>query len=164
MPCCAWDSNYKRWDFQWGTGGGYVKPIELLGDLEKIFNYIDSGETREIDISERLKEATENQQPSKIELKYFTVTFYKKQTVHITFTNERVLKKFNIFGSQKKGWLPKGYARKRYDEMTHEEQDVIESFEGQQSYNESLMDAQYYLFDVNASLLMLGGGEKNEAE
>ena len=48
--------------------------------------------------------------------------------------------------------------------MNTEEQSVIESFEGRESYNESLMDAQYYLFDVNRSMPMLGGGENNEAE
>lgn len=99
-----------------------------------------------------------------IECKYFNLTFYKKGTCHITFTNERLLKKFNIFGSQRKGWLPKGYAKRRYEEMNTKEQSVIESFEGRESYNESLMDAQYYLFDVNASLPVLGGGESNEAE
>ena len=152
LPCHAWKSDYKRWDFQWGT------VMELLGDLEKIFNYLDNGETREIDITERLKEATKNQQSSKIVLKYFTVTFYKKQTVHITFTNERVLKKFNIFGSQKKGWLPKGYAKRKYAEMTEEEQNVINSFEGREAYQETMQEANYYLFDAGKSVPMLSGG------
>ena len=158
LPCSAWDNDYKRWNFQWGKIGGWVRPIELLGDLEKIFNYLDNGETREIDISERLKEATENQQSSKIELKYFTVTFYKKQTVHITFTNERVLKKFNIFGSQKKGWLPKGYAKRNYQDMTSEERKVIDSFEGKEAYQRTVQEAKYYLFDAGKSVPMLSGG------
>lgn len=155
LPCQAWDADYKNWDFQWGKIGAYVRPIELLGDLEKVFNYLDNGETREVDITERLKEATEKQQSAKIVLKYFTVTFYKKNTVHITFTNERVLKKFNIYGSQKKGWLPKGYARRRYEEMSEEEQSVIESFEGRESYNASVIESEYYLFDAVHSVPML---------
>ncbi len=162
LPCTAWDNDFKHWDFQWGKIGGWVKPIELLGDLEKVFNYLDNGETREIDISERLKEATEKQQSQKIELKYFTVTFYKKQTLHITFTNERLLKKFNIFGSQKKGWLPKGYGKKRYQEMTKEEQDVINSFEGVISYAETMTDSNYYLFEAGKSIPMLSGGQNDE--
>ena len=51
----------------------------------------------------------------------------------------------NIYGSQKKGWLPYGYGRKKYEEFTEEEQEVIESFEGQESYNESVMSSDYYL-------------------
>ena len=158
LPCYAWENDYKRWDFQWGKIGCGKKPIDLLGDLEKIFNYLDNGETREIDIMERLKEATEKQQSSKIELKYFTVTFYKKQTVHITFTNERVLKKFNIFGSQKKEWLPKGYAKRKYQDMTEEERHVIDSFEGKEAYRKTVQEADYYLFDAGKSVPMLSGG------
>ena len=136
----------------------------VLSDIERVLNYLDTGETPEVDLSIQLQEAGRLNQTRNIECKYFNLTFYKKGTCHITFTNERLLKKFNIFGSQKKGWLPKGYARKCYEEMDTEEQSVIESFEGRESYNESLMDAQYYLFDVNRSMPMLGGGENNEAE
>ena len=48
-----------------------------------------------------------------------------------------MLKKFNIFGSQRKGWLPKGYAKKKYDEFDAEEQAVIESFEGRNAYEQT---------------------------
>lgn len=135
-----------------------------LSDIERVLNYLDTGETPEVDLDIQLQEAGRLNQTRNIECKYFTLTFYKKGTCHITFTNERLLKKFNIFGSQKKGWLPKGYARKRYEEMNSEEQSVIESFEGRESYNESLMDAQYYLFNVSSSLPMLSGGANNEIE
>ena len=148
---------FRRWNakYDWGyypMHDGYG----VLSDIERVLNYLDNGETPNVDLENTLFAVQSTGQSQYIECKYFIVTFYKKGTCHLTFTNERLLKKLNIFGSQKKGWLPKGYARKRYEEMTHEEQDVIESFEGQQSYNESLMDAQYYLFDVNASLPMLG--------
>ena len=90
-----------------------------------------------------------------IRLKYFDVTFYKKGTCHITFRNERLLKKLNIYGSQRKGWLPKGYARKRYEDLTNEERAVIDSFEGRESYAETLMESQYYLYDAKQSMPML---------
>jgi hypothetical protein len=66
-----------------------------------------------------------------------------------------LLKKLNIYGSQQKGWLPKGYARKRYEEFNPEEQSVIESFEGIESYNETLMESQYYIFDAVRTMPML---------
>ncbi len=128
-------------------------------DIEKVLNYLDSGETEEINASDRLSSCFEAGITRNIPLKYFTVTFFKKGTCHITFTNERLLKKLNIFGSQSKGWLPFGYAKKRYEEFDPEEQAVIESFEGRESYNETLMDSQYYLFDAGLSMPMLGTGE-----
>ena len=73
----------------------------------------------------------------------------------MTFTNERLLKKLNIFGSQREGWLPKGYARRKYEEMSAEEQSVIESFEGGESYEASVKKSEYYLFDAVRSMQML---------
>ena len=131
--------------------------LSKLSDIEKVLNYLDCGETGEVDIDiERYLECgiTRN-----IPLKYFTVTFYKKGTCHITFTNERLLKKLNIFGSQRKGWLPKGYARRRYEELDAEEQAVIDSFEGREAYNDTLMEFQYYLFDAGRSMPMLTSGD-----
>ncbi len=82
------------------------------------------------------------------------MTFYKKGTCHITFTNEELLKKFNIFGSQKKGWLPPSYGKKHYSEMDKEEKAVIDEFEGEVSYNKTMCDTEYYLFDATNQLLI----------
>lgn len=128
---------------------------QKLEDIEKALNYLDNGETDGVNMQSFLLQAKEKWQTSNIRLKYFTVTFYKKGTCHLTFTNERLLKKLNIFGSQRKGWLPKGYARRRYEEMSAEEQSVIESFEGRESYKSSVMESEYYLFDAGHSMPML---------
>ena len=126
-----------------------------LSDIEKALNYLDNGETDGVNMRSFLFGAKADGKTRNIRLKYFTVTFYKKGTCHLTFTNERLLKKLNIFGSQKKGWLPKGYARRKYEEMSAEEQSVIESFEGRESYNASVNEAAYYLFDAGHSMPML---------
>ena len=131
------------------------KALEELSDIEKALNYLDNGETDGVHMHSFLLGAKEKGKTRNIRLKYFTVTFYKKGTCHLTFTNERLLKKLNIFGSQRKGWLPKGYARRRYEEMSAEEQSVIESFEGRESYNSSVMESEYYLFDAGHSVPML---------
>ncbi|MBQ8692336.1 MAG: hypothetical protein IJ520_04235 [Synergistaceae bacterium] len=91
-------------------------------------------------------------------ISFYRVYFYRippKGTCHITFTNEKLLKKLNIFGSQRKNWLPKGYGRKRYKDFTPEEQHVIDSFEGEKNYEQTVQDAHYYLFDARQSVLML---------
>lgn len=123
--------------------------IEKLKDIEKCFNYLDGGLTEAVDLEESLKFAEEYGETKNIQLKYFTVTFYKKGTCHITFNNDELLKKFNIFGSQHKGWLPPSYGKKSYKDMTTEEKAVINEFEGEKEYNKVISNKDYYLFDGN---------------
>ena len=131
------------------------KAESKLSDIEKVLNYLDNGETDGVHMRSFLRQAQKNGQTRNIRLKYFTVSFYKKGTCHLTFTNERLLKKLNIYGSQRKGWLPKGYARRKYEEMDAEEQAVIESFEGEESYRASVREAEYYLYDAGSAVPML---------
>lgn len=123
--------------------------VSKLQDIEKCFNYLDGGLTEAVDLEESLKFAEEYEETKDIQLKYFTVTFYKKGTCHITFNNEELLKKFNIFGSQHKGWLPPSYGKKTYKDMTAEEKAVVDEFEGEKEYNKVISNKEYYLFDGN---------------
>ena len=91
----------------------------------------------------------------KITCKYFNVTFYKKGTMHIEFTNEELLKKLNIFGSQQKKWLPPAYGKKTYAEMDEMERAVVDEFEGEVSYKKTLENADYYLYNPEHSVKML---------
>lgn len=125
------------------------KMVNKLQDIEKCFNYLDGGLTEAVDLEESLKFAEEYGETKDIQLKYFTVTFYKKGTCHITFNNEELLKKFNIFGSQHKGWLPPSYGKKSYKDMTTEEKAVVNEFEGEKEYNKVISNKEYYLFDGN---------------
>ncbi len=127
-----------------------------LTDIEKVFNYLDGGLTDDIDLVDALQYAENMGKTKKIELKYFLVTFYKKGTCHIEFTNEDLLHKFNLFGSQRKGWLPPSYGKVRYHEMSREEKQVIDEFEGESSYNDVMDDAEYFLVDSNKLLLLTG--------
>ena len=123
--------------------------VRKLQDIEKCFNYLDGGLTEAVELEESLKFAEEYGETKDIQLKYFTVTFYKKGTCHITFNNEELLKKFNIFGSQHKGWLPPSYGKKAYKDMTAEEKAVVNEFEGEKEYNKVVSNKAYYLFDGN---------------
>lgn len=125
------------------------KVKEKLQDIEKCFNYLDGGLTEAVDLEESLKFSEEYGETKNIVLKYFNITFYKKGTCHITFTNPELLKKFNIFGSQKKGWLPPSYGKKQYKDMTAEEKAVVNEFEGEKEYNKVMANTKYYLFDGN---------------
>lgn len=123
--------------------------VRKLQDIEKCFNYLDGGLTEAVDLEESLQFAEEYEETKNIQLKYFTVTFYKKGTCHIVFNNDELLKKFNIFGSQHKGWLPPSYGKKAYKDMTEEEKAVVNEFEGEKEYNKVMLNTRYYLFDGN---------------
>ena len=143
IPLAGFDSFWNRYN------PSDYKIIRKLQDMEKCFNYLDGGLTEAINLEESLKFAEEYGETKNIQLKYFTVTFYKKGTCHITFNNEELLKKFNIFGSQHKGWLPPSYGKKAYKDMTTEEKVVVNEFEGEKEYNKVISNKEYYLFDGN---------------
>lgn len=106
-------------DLQYSWGRYEPSNYRVLGklkDIEKVFNYLDNGETEEIDITQALKMAEYYHENKKISLKYFYVTFYKKGTCHIEFKNMELLHKFNLFGSQKRNWLPPSYGKVKYKE------------------------------------------------
>lgn len=130
--------NKKQFDPDYNT-------VKKLVDIEKCLNYLDGGLTEGMDLKQIIDNAKETGQTSRIRLKYFDVTFYKKGTCHITFTNLELLKKFNIFGSQKKGWLPPTYGKRKYKDMTAEEQEVIREFQGEADYERVMRDPDYYI-------------------
>ncbi len=118
-----------------------------LADIEKALNYLDGGLTDGRDMELWLRHARETGQTRKIRLKYFYVTFYKKGTCHIEFIDENLLKKLNIFGSQQKKWLPPGYGKKAYDEMSTEEKAVIDEFEGKDTYEKTMRNPDYFIYN-----------------
>lgn len=143
-------NGYRDLQFSWGNfKPTYYETVRKLQDIEKCFNYLDGGLTEAVDLEKSLKFAEEYGETKNIQLKYFTITFYKKGTCHIVFNNEELLKKFNIFGSQRKGWLPPSYGKKSYKDMTAEEKAVVNEFEGEKEYNKVLENTGYYLFDGN---------------
>ncbi len=144
IPLAGW----RDMSYSWGRyNPSHYDVVRKLQDIEKCFNYLDGGLTEAIDLEESLKFAEEYGETKDIQLKYFTITFYKKGTCHITFNNDELLKKFNIFGSQHKGWLPPSYGKKAYKDMTAEEKAVVNDFEGEKEYNKVISNSKYYLFD-----------------
>jgi phospholipid N-methyltransferase len=132
------------------------KFYEKLKDIERIFDYLDGGKTEESDLKQILDEAQKQGQTKKITTKYFSLNVFKKGTTHITFLDEELLKKFNIFGSQKRGWLPPTYGKSKYNDMSKEEQEIINNFEGEKSYNETMKNTEYYLYNPNKVLMING--------
>lgn len=132
----------------------YYDVERQLSNIEKILHFLDTnGAAYNGDyLRADLQAAEESGQTSKIQLHYFTATFYKKGTCHIEFTNLDVLKSFNIFASQKKGWLPPSYGKKTYHDMSTADRAVVDSFEGETSYNDTMAR---HLIPTTATLMQL---------
>ena len=129
--------------------------IDKLLDIEKVFNYLDSGRSEELDLREVLKKAKEENRTKGIVTKFFKMDFYKKATVHLTFLDLELLKKFNVYGCQQKGWIPPSYGTKSYSDMTQEEKDVVDAFEGQKEYNKVVSDRDYYIYNPSNVLMLI---------
>lgn len=129
-----------------------------LIDIEKVFDFLDGQLTTETELDAALGAAKASGQTKKIRLKYFMVTFYQKGTCHIEFTNLDVLQKFNLFAAREKNWLPPSYGRKRYQDMNREERAVIDSFEGEASYQRVLDRREYFLQEIRPAGLTGGDG------
>lgn len=124
--------------------------VEAIVDLDKTLRYLAgerSGESKSVE--EILEQAKGERQTKNIEFEFFTLTAYKKGTVHISFTDDDLLKRFNIYGCQHKSWLPPSYGRKAYADMDAREKAVIDEYEGEKGYDETLRNAPYFLGACN---------------
>lgn len=140
---------------RWSDRLEYLYTVQSkLSDIEKVFNYLDGGITENIELTETLNAAQNKGQTKKIETKYFYVTFYKKGTCHIEFKDMELLHKFNLFGSQRLGWLPPTYGKKVYKDMTKEEKTVIDEFEGSESYAKVMQNKNYYITETMGLLAL----------
>lgn len=148
----------------WGYFNDHYKPtdykvVERLEDIEKAFDYLTGRKPYLDGIKTALREAEITGQTKKIKLHYFTVTFYKKGTCHVEFTDMDVLHKFNLYAARDKNWLPPCYGKKAYKEMGAEEKAVVDSFEGKASYTRVMEHAEYFLSEpIDNSIARLGGG------
>lgn len=133
-------------DKRWGTQRLDRRvALNTLQDIEKCLNYLDGGMTREVNLYEVIDSLNEYDPGKNIQCKYFTVTFYKKGTCHIVFTNLDLLEKFNIYAAQNKNWLPPNYGKIRYSDMEPEERATVDSFQGADAYARVMARATYYL-------------------
>jgi hypothetical protein len=130
------------------------KFYEKLKDIEHVFNYLDGGKTEESDLKEILNKAQNERKTKNIITKYFSINTFKKGTTHLTFLDEELLQKFNIFGSMKKNWLPNGFGKCNYNDMTEEEKKVVNEFCGKDEYNKIVKDKDYYLYNPSKILML----------
>lgn len=106
-------------------------------DIDMVMHYFD-GNRGYLSIAESLKYWLEKQQSKNIHSSYFTITVYKKGTMHLEFNDPDILRRFNIAACRGKAWLPYDYGTKPYGECSQEVKDVIDEFDGEETYMEKL--------------------------
>jgi hypothetical protein len=148
VPMNGINASYSR-GYQWE-----YRIHEELSDMVKVFNYL-SPEKTDVQqlVGNTMNRAERDQIFTNIDFRYFEATFYKKRSCHIKFKDQDLLDKFNIFGSQRKGWLPPAYGKKQYEEMSTEERTIIDEFQGKEKYAEVISNPDYYLVDDAKGLL-----------
>lgn len=151
LPCNGAFSDWK-WD---KNPLNVYNCVELLSDMQKALNCLDGGQTDDINLNVAITKARDECNYKKIDTKYFYVTFYKKGTMHCVWKNEELLKRFNIYVSKRRNWFPPCYGNKHYNDMTEEEKQVIDSFQGADDYEKIMRNPSYYL-STNTNLLQLG--------
>ena len=119
-----------KWKLQYGAEG-------QLRDIDAVMNFFD-GNSDYLSITQAIKEAFERGESRNIQSTYFTITCYKKGTMHLAFNSDDILRRFNVAATLGKSWLPHDYGNKAYQECSDEEKTVIDSFEGAQEYNDHL--------------------------
>lgn len=137
----------------WFSEKDYIRDYEAvdgLKDLVKAFDYLADGTYAGIDTKTDLecaiKSSFEKNIYKGIETKYMILDFFKKGTVHITFKDDKLLEKFNLFCGKTRGWLPPDYGKKAYVDMDEEEKELVKGFSGEKKkYDEIVKNASYYL-------------------
>ena len=136
-----------------------------LADLEKTLDYLDGKDPKRqrLNLSSVLRYAEGTGQTRNIECTYFYVTFYKKGTCHITFREDAkiLIDRLNIYVGKNKNWLPPNYGKASYKDMSKEEREVVDSFDGgEENYNRVFENQSEYLIESNGYLMIAAGGEE----
>lgn len=123
-------------------GGGDGGPFRAWGDSRWKLDYSVKGELQDIDLVMNYFDAMDEYTPlitaierefandsNKGSSTYFDFICYKKGTIHLTFRNMDILRRFNVIACKGKGWLPNGYGSTPYSALTVPERDVVQEFE-----------------------------------
>ena len=124
-----WMSN-GRWELDYSAE-------KYLRDFDLVMNYFDGGNPNYVSITDALKAAFLQWENNNIDSTYFKISVYKKGTIHLTFKDMNILRRFNVVACQEKDWLPDDYNEAPFEDMSPESQDVVNSFEGEKSYRKN---------------------------
>lgn len=153
-------------DPYWHKGPFELRNAEsTIADIEKVFEYLDGHMSAHVDLHGVLQQAYDEGRTKGIHCKFFSVTLYKKGTMHITFHDQRLVDRFNIYCGQHKSWLPPSYGRASYTDMGARDRAVVDSFHGngtqgsgETAYREIMAKRDYYLGEPTGEMPLLMAG------
>lgn len=154
LPTYIYDNIWGRLD------GG--RAYDTLSDIERTLNYLDGRATEGVDLRTTIETHFKKGISKNIPCKYFTATFYKKGTVHITWNEDTkyLIDALNIYVGKKRDWLPFDYGKKAYHSMSDEEKAIVNEFQGKDEYNKVYCNNALYLYEPNSNApLMLAVNE-----
>lgn len=120
-----YDGTFGRWKLNWSAR-------QELHDIDLVMAYFD-GLSHHEPLDTAVEKALESGCPSGTST-YFEFRCHKKGTIHLTFRDEGILRRFNVVACRGKGWLPTDYGAREYAQLLREEKDVVDAFEGKASY------------------------------
>lgn len=119
---------------------------DFFNDMDLVMSYFDVGNTQKQKKISNEENVEETSEPSTgkivkhhlqtlhitrdIDTKYFKVSVFKKGTMHITFKDEDLLRRFNIHVGKKRNFLPMDYSNKDYKDLTPKEKEMVKEFDG----------------------------------
>jgi hypothetical protein len=131
----------KKWELGYRTK-------DRLHEIDVIFNYIaglddvDSLVDTVNYIIEDKKQGIDNIYESSF---FKDIKIYKKGTIHLTFKDDDLLRRFNIICGKEKNWLPNDYGFKPYSDMQDIEKELVKQYEDSISvYNDNLGKNIYF--------------------
>lgn len=139
----------------WGSWDIY-RLRDFLTEVEKVFVYLDCGRTDGDSVQDVInkKYFNDKYQGEDLSFKYFDVEVKKKGTIHIKWKCDELIKKLTIIGCKAHGTLPNDYGTKKYSDLDKEHKDVVDSFEGEKNYADTVNNAKLYL-DAGTSIQLL---------
>ena len=106
-----------------------------------------------LSITDALSGAFKKGQNRKVHSTYFEISAFKKGTIHLTFLNEDIQRRFNITACKGKGWLPQDYGQKPYKQLSSAGKELVGSFEDKKTYNKNIGDCSFKIQAPGQKLL-----------
>ena len=123
-----------------------------LDDIDKVLCYFSGKKISDIttinNVIDEIRKVHKSYVCSSVDSTNFTISVYKKGTIHLAFKDLDLLRRFNLFACKERGWLPASYGTKPKEEMTKDEMSMAKSFESKMSEyrvipNEAAVDAAF---------------------
>ncbi len=144
---------YNSWDKAYEFKSDYA--FNALVDIEKTFDYLSGRVGEASDLEQITKEVSKGLIETKnVEFRYFYATFYKKGTIHLTYKDQTLIDRLNIYCAKGRNWLPPNYGKKKYSDLSTEEKATVDSFQGEKEYNKVMARPDVYLFNIADTKLL----------